>query len=207
MVTALLAGTLVVLIALPVARPLRSGFRPLGPSDAGTPRSQPADYPSLLDSISRQVRSGSSLTNAVSEEVGRCDPLREVAARLAGGCSLTEALAMIETADPDLALTAQALSASAHLGGPIAATLDAAAAVLRERAAARAERRAHGAQARLSARVLTIVPIGFAGWSVVSSTRTRDVYLSSLAGAICALCGLMLNVAGWRWMSKIIGAP
>ncbi len=110
----------------------------------------------------------------------------------------------IEPRDSDLALTVQALSAASHLGGPIAATLDEAAAVLRERAAARAERRAHAAQARLSARVLTIVPVGFAGWSVVASQRTRDVYLSSAAGGLCALCGLALNFAGWRWMHRII---
>ncbi len=77
--------------------------------------------------------------------------------------------------------------------------------MLRERAAARAERWAHGAQARLSARVLTIVPLGFAGWSAVAGERTRAVYLSSVAGATCALLGLILNVAGWLWMKKIIG--
>jgi Flp pilus assembly protein TadB len=205
----MLAGMLVALVALPLARRSRPEFRPLGPHTACLARSRRStpDYASLLDSIARQVRSGSSLTSAVDEEIGRCHPLQEVAERLASGCSLTQALAVIEPRDPDLALTAQALSASAHLGGPIAVTLDEAAAVLRERAAARAERRAHGAQARLSARVLTIVPLGFAGWSIVASARTRDVYLSSLAGGICASCGLTLNVAGWRWMNKIIGAP
>jgi Flp pilus assembly protein TadB len=105
----------------------------------------------------------------------------------------------------DLALTVQALSATAHLGGPVAATLDEAAAVLRERAAARAERRAHGSQARLSARVLTIVPLVFAVWSAVASQRTRDIYLSSVAGGICASCGLALNLAGWQWMKRTIG--
>ncbi len=209
MVTAILAAALVVLVAVPIARQARAAFRPLDPDIIGTTASNRsvADYPGLLDSIARQVRSGSSLTSAVGEEIGRCQSLREVAELLAGGCSLTQALAMIEPGDADLALTAQALSASAHLGGPIAVTLDDAAAVLRERAAARAERRAHGAQARLSARVLTIVPIGFAGWSAIASTRTRDIYLSSVAGGICAICGLTLNVAGWHWMNKIIGAP
>ena len=105
----------------------------------------------------------------------------------------------------DSALTLQALSATSHLGGPIAATLDEAAAVLRGRVAARAERWAHGAQARLSARVLTIVPLGFALWSATTSQRTRDVYTSTAAGAVCAICGLALNLIGWRWMRRIIG--
>jgi tight adherence protein B len=125
--------------------------------------------------------------------------------RLDAGRSLAQALADIEPGDPDSALTLQALSATSHLGGPIAATLDEAAAVLRGRTAARAERWAHGAQARLSARVLTIVPLGFASWSALASQRTRAVYLSSLAGEVCALLGLVLNLAGWRWMKRIIG--
>ena len=104
-----------------------------------------------------------------------------------------------------VALTVQALAATAHLGGPIAATLDEAAAVLRERAAAHAERQAHGAQSRLSARVLTVVPVGFALWSAVASQRTRDVYVATTAGGICALCGIALNLAGWLWMRRIIG--
>jgi Flp pilus assembly protein TadB len=103
-------------------------------------------------------------------------------------------------------LTTQALSACAHLGGPVAATLDEAAAVLRERSAARAERIAQGSQARLSARVLTIVPIGFALWSALTSQRTRDIYLASAGGAVCAGCGLALNLIGWRWMKRAIAA-
>jgi Flp pilus assembly protein TadB len=207
MVTALLAGILVVLVAVPASKRFRRNRRPSGTDMtpvAGSRRSN-TDYASMLDSIARQVRSGSTLTSAISDEIGTCHPLRGVAERLAGGCSLMQALAAIDSSEPDLALTLQALSATAHLGGPIAVTLDEAAAVLRERATARAERKAHGAQARLSARVLTVVPLGFAGWSVVASTRTRDVYVSSLSGGICALCGLALNVAGWRWMNKIIG--
>ena len=107
--------------------------------------------------------------------------------------------------DAELALTVQALSACAQIGGPIAATLDDAASVLRERAVARAERQAHGSQARLSARVLTVVPIAFAVWSALASQRTREVYMSSVAGAVCVVLGLALNVGGWLWMKRIVG--
>lgn len=209
MVTAVLAGALVVLIAGPVARAMRPGLRPQCPEvdNAGTSRRPAGEYAPVLDSIARQVRSGASLAAAIVAEAGGSAPFDEVAARLSSGSSLSQALTVVEPRDPDLALAVQALSAAAHLGGPIAATLDEAAAVLRERVAARAERGAHSAQARLSARVLTIVPVGFAGWSVVASPRTRDVYVSSLAGGICALCGLTLNYVGWRWMRRIIGAP
>ncbi len=207
MMAALLVGLLAMLIAAPAARRLHPALRPLQPEACGPRRSRRSapDYASMLDAIARQVRSGSSLTSAVIDEIDRSSPLGEVAERLAGRGSLADALTAITPGDDDLALTVQALSATAHLGGPIAATLDEAAAVLRERAAARAERRAHGSQARLSGRVLTIVPLGFAVWSAVTSQRTRDVYVATAAGSICALCGLALNLVGWRWMKRIIG--
>jgi Flp pilus assembly protein TadB len=208
MMTALLVGALVAMTAARSGGGLRSP--PRAPSSRPTARrrswSRSHDYASLLDGISRQVRSGSSLTSAVIDEIDPSSPLHVVLDRLDTGDSLAEALAAVVADHGDLALTVQALSATAHLGGPIAATLDEAAAVLRERAAALAERRAHGAQARLSARVLTIVPLGFAVWSGAVSQRTRDVYISTAAGAACAICGLALNLVGWRWMKRIIGA-
>ena len=163
------------------------------------------DYAPMLTAIARQVRSGASLTAAVVEELDRSTPFADVVVRISDGTSLIEALDELESHHPDAALTAQALSACAHLGGPVAATLDEAAGVLRERTAARAERMAHSSQTRLSARVLTIVPLGFALWSAVVSQRTRDVYLSSGAGTVCAACGLILNLIGWRWMKRVIG--
>jgi Flp pilus assembly protein TadB len=63
---------------------------------------------------------------------------------------------------------------------------------------------AHSAQARLSARVLTVVPLGFAAWSAFGSQRTREVYVGTLAGGACALLGLLLNLTGWRWMKRIV---
>ncbi len=204
MIVAWMLGILVVLVTAPAARwfrsvPRHSSGETLGPRD-GRPT---PDYASLLDSVARQVRSGSSLTSAVIDEIDVSSSLGVVVDRLTAGRSLAEALSAVDLDEADVALTVQALSATAHLGGPIAATLDEAAAVLRERVAGRAERRAHGAQARLSARVLTIVPLGFAAWSAVASQRTRDVYVTTTAGGISALCGIALNLTGWHWMRRI----
>lgn len=211
LLAALLVAALVALIVTPVAgRLLRPRPRLLSsPAHSRlslSSRHLEPDYASVLDAIARHVRSGSSLAAAIVEEVDAPSPLSSIADRLVGGGSLVEALSeVVVPGDADLALTMQALSATAHLGGPIAATLDQAAAVLRERAAARAERRAHSSQARLSARVLTIVPVGFAAWSAVASGSTREIYLSTIAGGICAVGGLALNVLGWQWMKRIIG--
>ena len=209
MMTALLIGVLVAMVAARASSGLRSRPRTSPARPTRKPRrsrSLSPDYASLLDGIARRVRSGSSLTSAVMEEVDGSSALHVVLDRLEIGDSLGGALAGVEADNGDLALTVQALSATAHLGGPIAATLDEAAAVLRERAAALDERRAHGSQARLSARVLTIVPLGFAVWSATVSQRTRDVYISTAAGGLCAICGLALNLLGWRWMRRIIVA-
>lgn len=201
-----MVGVLTALLAMPIASRVRPPSRGRSARREGRlARQAEPDYAALLDGIARQVRSGSSLTSAAVDEIKPRPPLSAVVDRLADGQSLVDALAAVVTPDPDLALTVQALSATAHLGGPIAATLDEAAAVLRERAAARAERRAHGSQARLSARVLTVVPMVFAMWSAVASQRTRDVYISTAAGGISASVGLALNLAGWQWMKRVIG--
>ena len=211
LLAALLVAALAALIMTPIARRLlRPGPRlPSPPARSPLPRSSRhlvPDYASVLDAIARQVRSGSSLAAAIVDEVDGSSPLGTIADRLTAGGSLEEVLAELVPSDADLALAVQALSATAHLGGPIAATLDEAAAVLRERAAARAERRAHSSQARLSARVLTIVPVGFAAWSAAASRSTREIYVSTFAGGVCALSGLALNVVGWQWMKRIIGS-
>jgi tight adherence protein B len=205
--TAVLATILAALIAARVGRRLLRVMRPLGDRSQTVRRAREplSDYANLLDAIARQVRSGASLTTAAIEEIEQTSPLGAVIDQLATGRSFGDALATIASADADLALTVQALSAGTHLGGPVAATLDQAAAVLRERAAVRAERRAHSAQARISARVLTIVPLGFALWSAISNQRTRDVYASTAAGGTCAVLGLALNLAGWQWMNRIVG--
>jgi len=210
MTTAVSAAALVALIAARVSRPLRVAPRRTMPPPSGRRRGRrPAPtnehYAALLTAVARQVRSGASLTSALLDEIDPTIALGDLATRLVAGASLAEALAGFQPDDADAALTVQALSASAHLGGPVAATLDEAAAVLRERAAARAERAAHSSQARLSARVLTIVPVGFALWTAITSQRTRDVYLASVAGGVCAVCGLLLNVLGWQWMRRTIG--
>jgi Flp pilus assembly protein TadB len=206
----LLVAALAALIVTPIAgRLLRPGPRlrssPTRSRLSRSSRQLVPDYASVLDAIALQVRSGSSLAAAIVDEVDGSSPLGEIGDRLTAGGSLVEVLAEVVPSDADLALAVQALSATAHLGGPIAATLDEAAAVLRERTAARAERRAHSSQARLSARVLTIVPVGFAVWSAVASRSTREIYVSTFAGGVCALSGLALNLVGWQWMKRIIG--
>ncbi|MFT3851615.1 MAG: hypothetical protein QM733_02560 [Ilumatobacteraceae bacterium] len=98
------------------------------------------------------------------------------------------------------------LSCAAAVGGSAAVAIDAAASVLRERAAVAADAHAHSAQARLSGRVLTIVPVAFAAWSAATDERIRQTYTATSLGAACVVAGLSLNLLGWWWMRRIVVA-
>ena len=149
-----------------------------------------SDWAMFLDTTSTEVRSGSSLIAALGHARERHP-------------TLAERLASNITTDSDVAVVAQSISAALELGGPVAATLHHGAALLRERAAQRAEARAHSAQARLSAKVLTAVPMLFAAWSATTSATFRDA-ITSRTGLVAATTGVVMNVVGWWWMRSIV---
>ena len=164
---------------------------------AATPTAH--DWAALLDALATEVRAGSALGmawqlslrrhavrgNAVSPE----RPLDDTLCLTAGS--------------GDEAVVLQVTGAAAALGGPVALTIDAGAALLRERAAARADAVAHAAQARLSARVLTVVPVGFAAWSALTSESFR-AGIGTAIGAASVAIGAVLNAVGWSWMRSLV---
>lgn len=167
----------------------------------------------LLDAVARDVRSGASLTAAVESALASparprsLDPAHDALRR---GAAVSDALRSCEASsvgDPDLSAVAQVLTTCADVGGPSAEPIDRTATVLRERAAARADRRAHAAQALLSARVLTVVPIAFASWSASRDGRLREVYAHSRPAQLGVAGGLVLCVAGWHWMRRLVEGP
>ena len=167
-----------------------------GSSPSWLPRRRAApptasDWAAFLDTTSTEVRSGSSLAAALAHSRQRHPTL---ATRIA---------ILDRSLDPDAAVVAQSVAAALELGGPVAATLHHGAALLRERAAQREEAKAHSAQARLSAKVLTAVPLLFAAWSAVSSTTFRQA-VTSPTGLAAASAGLASNTIGWWWMRRIV---
>ena len=195
-------GALLVVGFLLVARMLRpSGSRVGKVSDSGerspwltrrrAPKTTATEWAAFLDTTSTEVRSGSSLIAALAHSRLRHPTL---AARV---------FSFDGNTDPDLAVVAQSVSAALELGGPVAATLHHGAALLRERAAQRAEAMAHSAQARLSAKVLTAVPLLFTAWSAATSATFRQA-IPSPTGLTAAAAGLACNTAGWLWMRRIV---
>lgn len=193
-----------------VRRPARAArrFQWSAPRIRRRPRTQPvtaAEVAAWCESLARVVRSGSSLATAVrSTDVppGIAPTVAEVILALDRGSRLTDSLELAtSSAHLDLALTV--LRACALNGGPPAEPLDRAATTLRARAAASAERQTQSAQAKLSATVMTILPVAMLVLLLVTSATTRSA-AANPAGLTAIVVGGLLNICGWRWMRTII---
>ncbi len=96
------------------------------------------------------------------------------------------------------------LAACAELGGPAAMPLERVAATLHARSTERAERRTNSAQARLSAKVLSTVPVGVLALLALAEPAVRSTLVTPV-GAACVVGGGLFNLAGWYWMRHLVG--
>ena len=203
-----LLATVAVIAAVALAL---AGLRPAAPRSLSGVISGPST-PSggcvaAFELAATEVRGGASVPAAVQTALRRHpDVLPTLATSIARGFTLDRALDDLPVRlTPEERWFAHSLRLCHATGGGAADVLDRAVAVARERRAWAAERRAQASQARLSARVLTVLPLGFATWGVVSSAQVRDAYSSSPIVAVCTLTGLAVNAAGWWWMRHLIG--
>jgi Flp pilus assembly protein TadB len=151
------------------------------------------------ETIARAIRGGDTLRTALD----RVAPPEAHAEALGGLGRAGSRPGRSAGGDPDLAIVLAVVTACLEHGGPAAEPLDRAAGVLRSRAAERAERRVQSAQARLSATVLTWLPIAVLGVMVVTSPAVRRVVVSPV-GATVVTIGAIINVLGWWWMRRIV---
>jgi Flp pilus assembly protein TadB len=162
-------------------------------------RPVPTDWADLADGIGGTLRAGHSLRVALDQVLDQRSPTGVVLRR---GTTLDDVLAACSAGSDELVVV-RALQTACRLGGPAAAGMHAAAALLRERRTARADAEAQGAQARASARVLTAVPLVFAALGVLTSSSFRAVMITP-SGMTAAATGTMLNLLGWQWMRRIV---
>lgn len=164
-----------------------------------------AEVATWCEGLSRVVRGGSTLITALRsvEPPASCRPVVDgIVLSLDRGARLSDALQVSSgSSHLNLALTV-ARACSVH-GGPPAEPLDRAASTLRGRAADAAERRTQSAQARLSAVVMTVLPLAMLALLLVTSASTRAAAVSA-PGVLAIVTGGLLNVAGWRWMRRIV---
>lgn len=193
--------------AEPTPRPRRSWRRVRRPG-----REQRAtDLAAWCDRLARAVRSGSTLSGAVRTVAPPSAGAAEIDAlvlSLRRGAPLADAVAGVVAGadgpiDRDLGVALTVLRACATAGGPAAEPLDRAAAALRARAAELADQRTQSEQSRLSAVVMTALPIGMLALLLATSRSVRDVVVSP-AGVVLVVVGIAANLAGWRWMRRII---
>ena len=185
--------TAIGLVAIGLAPRWRT-VRALCPVPVRSPRRSAltdAELIAFLDALARAVRSGASM-HAALDSAAQHDH------------RLVELIQRGPPATPGQQLVCQAVRMAQEMGGQVGAIFDGAAAVLRERQAIHGEARAHSAQARLSAGVLTWLPIGFA--AVIALGERGRAALASPVGLTCVAVGATLNGLGWLWMRRLIGS-
>ena len=168
----------------------------------------------LLDAvtaIASAIRSGRSLVQSVAvagEEVGAPlgTLLRDAADRVALGVPvdvvLDDLAGMI--GGPDARLVAGVLRLHRRTGGAMASSLDDLARTLRARRDGARELRSLTAQARLSAAILGLLPLGFFLFlSVVARRDVESAYRTS-AGASAIGIGLALQGAAFVWIRRLL---
>ena len=176
---------------------------------------RPDTVAAWLDELSRSVRRGVTVRETLLTVVpvdatltGRTDHLRHVLGRgatVAEGCvAWADRLRESRRPVPDLVTVASILTVASTSGGSVAEPLDRLAATMRSRASAELERGAQAAQATMSARVLTLLPVGVLALLLVTDDSTRRVAASATGTAVIVV-GLGLNALGGWWMRRIIG--
>jgi Flp pilus assembly protein TadB len=188
---------------------VRRPWRYLVRRDAAAPSD--LEVAAWCERVAAGMRAGRSLTAAVADADAttpehRPPPFPDVGHEVRRGRSIGAAFRAVDDA-PSTAtgLAAPVLATCAELGGPSARPIEAVADVLVARADEHAERLSASAQARLSARVMTVVPCAVAALLAVTEPSVRTAVTGPL-GATCVLAGATLNAAGWWWMRSMIRA-
>lgn len=168
----------------------------------------------LLDAvtaIASALRSGRSLGQALTTAADEADdPLSTILADTAHAASLgvpmDEALDQFADAvgGSDVRLVSGVLKVHRRTGGALAASLDDVARTLADRREAARELRSLTAQARLSAAILGLLPLGFFLFLSVVARRDIESAYRTTAGASAIGIGLALQGAAFVWIRRLL---
>ena len=143
---------------------------------------------SWCDDLARLMRSGSSLASALRSAApgpALAPIVAPIGLALDRGDSVAGATRRVAWHGASVDLALGVVRACADLGGPAAQPLDRTAATLPRRAADLAERQVHSAQARLSAMVLTLLPLAALALLVATSPPSRTAVLGLRPAVFC----------------------
>ena len=169
-------------------------------------RSEQADaIPQALELTARALRSGASVLTALDGVAAELPEtgLRPVVSRVRGGLSLSDALDGWVAGAPDRRAAAALLVLGHASGAAMAASLDRAAASLRQRQALGDEIRALTSQTRTSGMVVAAAPAGFAVIVTLVDTDAMSGLLATPAGLMSLAAGLVLEGLGLWWMARL----
>jgi len=164
----------------------------------------------FLDAIARDVRSGFSLASSFvqcsdqqSDDNHWSQPVAQQCLR---GVVLADALVecALPTWTPEIRFASRTLAVASAGGAGVAPALEHSASVLREQQALMLDRDVQAAQAQLSTKVLTWLPIAMFAWIAITDPIARMFLLSTPLGMCCVATGITLNVSGRKWMSHVV---
>lgn len=165
---------------------------------------------SMCDAIARALKSGRSAHQALADAIGGRAPVSphwdEVRRLLLAGDSMSRSLDHVTrspTVSPDDRLCAELLSAAVVGPTPVAAGVEHAAAVLRDVAASRADLAVATSQARLSALILTVLPLVVLAGGFLTNHAFR-ASVASMSVLVPMAVGIALNRAGWAWIKRLL---
>lgn len=171
-----------------------------------------AAVPATLERIGSELRAGGTVATAISGVANGDGPLAtdvaRVETRMRLGAALPDALRAWarERRAVGVDVAAGALALSATVGGPAADALDGLASSLRDRLSVIAEARALSAQARYSAWVIGLAPVGYVVSTAVVDPRSVHTLIGTGPGRVCMVLGLGLELLGAIWMRAIVRA-
>ncbi len=174
--------------------------------DVQQARQIPLDHPQCLEQLARATRSQMPARDALIESLQAHTTSTSVCAllnRLQNGSEIDESLRSIATQNSDERRFFNFVRRSFIAGIFIPQSLEQAASILREENRQQQELLAATAQARLSARILTLLPyIVLTLLLVVSATSRHAVLLAP--SLFVLLIGVLLNRIGWQWIRQMI---
>ena len=212
-----LAGACVLLITPPLTKHwsrrwlrVRLGATSVTTTPPTTPTRTPPAIADFLDAIARDVRSGFSLASSFvqcsDQQLDDNHWSQPVAQQCLRGVVLADALVecALPTWTPEIRFASRALAVASAGGAGVAPALEHSASVLREQQGLMLDRDVQAAQAQLSTKVLTWLPIAVFAWIAITDPIARSFLLSTPAGMCCVATGITLNVSGRKWMSRVV---
>jgi len=165
----------------------------------------------LVTSLASSMRSGRSLEQALTQGAEELEPplgptLRELVDAVSLGAPLDDALerwsARLSTDEARLVVGVLRLHRRA--GGALTGPLDEVASTLRSRRSASRELRSLTAQARLSAAILGLLPVGFFLFLSVVSRRDIEDAIRTPAGTGAIAVGITMQAAAFVWIRSLL---